>query len=75
MYVTDYLRIAATNLHTFGLVGKALARSACLTQKFYNFGHDGTLSIINFVLMMVQMLKSRFEPKCLVHGCLWDLWP
>jgi hypothetical protein len=37
-----------------------------LSQKFYNFGHDGTLSIRNFVLLMVQMLKSRLEPKCLV---------
>jgi hypothetical protein len=27
---------------------------------------DGTLSVRNFVLMMVPMLKSRFEPKCLV---------
>jgi hypothetical protein len=26
----------------------------------------GVLSIRNFVLMMVSMLKSRFEPKCLV---------
>jgi hypothetical protein len=33
---------------------------------FYNFGHDGTVSIRNFVLMMVQMLKSRLEPKGLV---------
>jgi hypothetical protein len=27
---------------------------------------DGTLSIRNFVLIMVPMLKSRFEPICLV---------
>jgi hypothetical protein len=26
----------------------------------------GALSIRNFVLMMFLMLKSRFEPKCLV---------
>jgi hypothetical protein len=26
----------------------------------------GALSIRNFVFMMVPMLKSRFEPKCLV---------
>jgi hypothetical protein len=48
---------------------------------------DGTLSIRNFVLMMVPMLKSRFEPKFLVayvacgleatkieKNVIWALW-
>jgi hypothetical protein len=34
---------------------------------------DGTLSIRNFVLMMVPMLKSKFEPKCLVAYVACDL--
>jgi hypothetical protein len=51
--------------------------SACLILKWdyglrqiqytiYNFGHDVTLSIINFFLKVVQLLKSRLELKCLV---------
>jgi hypothetical protein len=32
---------------------------------------DGTLSIRNFVLMMVPWLKSTFEPKCLVAYVAW----
>jgi hypothetical protein len=34
--------------------------------KILKLDDDGTLSIRNIVLMMVPMLKSRFEPKCLV---------
>jgi hypothetical protein len=66
-------RFQETNLHMFGLVGKVLARSWFLSHdhilglwpapdsressKVYNSGHDGALSIRNFVLIMIR-LKS-----------------
>jgi hypothetical protein len=66
MYVIDYLRIPATNLHTIGLIGKADSVTLKwvyglrqIQYKVQNFTISVIMVLRNFVLLMVQMLKSR----------------
>jgi hypothetical protein len=48
-------------------MGVRLAPDSKRSSKISNFGHDGALSIINFMLMAKTPSNYSFEPLCYGH--------